>query len=114
MDGKRYLMLCLFTLAGAFAGGYAAGTAAPVAHAQDILPPGEVRGTSFVLTGPQGQEVATLRSGPFGADLSLNDPQGKMRVELRASGGIVIRDAQGRIEWRSPHGGNGIMPLREQ
>ena len=108
MSRTRYFALCCLAIAGAFAGGYAANRSIPVAHAQ-ALPPTELRGTSFVLVNPQGQAQATLRAGNAGAELLLNDPKGNVRVEISPSGGLVIRDATGRITWRSPRG-NGIMP----
>jgi hypothetical protein len=110
MSRIRYFALCALTLAGAFAGGYAANRAVPIAHAQNVLPPMEVRGSSIVLTNPQGQTQATLRNGSSGAELLLNDPKGNVRVELSPSGGLIIRDAFGRVTWRSPKG-SGIMPL---
>ena len=113
MTPKRYLALCFLTVAGAFAGGYVANRAIPVAHAQVPLPPMEVRGSSFVLTNPQGQVQATLRNGVNGAELQLNDPSGKVRVELSPNGGLILRDQLGRITWRSPQG-MGIMPLNAE
>jgi hypothetical protein len=108
VNRTRYFALCCLALAGAFAGGYAANRAVPVAHAQ-TLPPAELRGSSFVLVNPQGQPQATLRSGTAGAELLLNDPKGNVRVEISPSSGLVIRDANGRITWRSPRG-SGILP----
>ena len=109
MDRKRYLVLCALTIAGAFAGGYAANRGIPVAHAQN-LPATEVRGTQFVLTDNQGRTQATLRNGISGAELTFNDPQGNTRVEISPSRGLIIRDPSGHITWRSPRG-SGILPL---
>ena len=109
MSRYRYFGLCVLTLTGAFAGSYAANHAVPVAHAQNALPPAEVRATSFTLVNAQGQTQATLHSAPAGAELQLNDPRGNVRVEISPSGGLVIRDAFGRITWRSPKG-SGVMP----
>lgn len=104
MSRTRYFANCFLVVAGAFAGGYAANRAIPVAHAQ-TLPPTEIRGTSFLLVNPQGQPQATLRSGTSGAELLLNDPKGNVRVEISPSAGLIIRDANGRITWRSPKSG---------
>jgi hypothetical protein len=109
---NHYLALCVLVLTGAFAGGYAANRTIPVAHAQDGIGPANVRGTGFTLVNPQGKVQATLRSGALGADLILNDPNGNPRVEIGASGGIVIRDANGRVTWSSPRG-TGILPASE-
>ncbi len=113
MSRTRYLVLCVVTLAGAFAGGYAANRGIPVAHAQVPLPPMEVRGSSFVLTNPQGQVQATLRNGVNGAELQLKDPRGNVRVELNPNGGLILRDQTGHITWRSPQG-NGFMPANAE
>jgi hypothetical protein len=110
MNRKRYFALCLLTIAGAFAGGYAANRTVPVAHAQVPLAPMEVRGSSFVLTNPQGQTQAALKNGANGAELTLNDPQGNVRVELSPNGGLILRNQAGHITWRSPKG-IGIIPL---
>ena len=112
MNRTRYFALCSLVVAGAFAGGFAANRAIPVAHAQNI-PPAELRGTSFVLVNPQGQPQATLHSGTSGAELLLNDPKGNVRVELSPSGGLIVRDANGRITWRSPRG-TGIVPANAE
>jgi hypothetical protein len=110
---NRYLALCALVLTGAFAGGFAANLAIPVAHAQDVVGPANVRGTGFTLVNPQGKVQATLRSGPLGAELIFNDPNnGGSRVEIGATGGIVIHDANGRVTWRSPRG-MGILPATE-
>jgi hypothetical protein len=109
---NRYLALCALVLAGAFAGGYAANLAVPTAQAQDVIGPPNVRGTGFTLVNAQGKVQATLRGGPLGAELILNDPNGNSRVEIGASGGIVVRDANGRVTWRSPRG-FGIVPATE-
>ena len=93
-------------------GGYAANLAVPIAHAQDVIGPANVRGTGFTLVNPQGKVQATLRSGPMGAELVLNDLNGAPRVEIEAAGGIVIRDANGRVNWRSSRG-FGIVPATE-
>jgi hypothetical protein len=109
---NRYLVLCALVLAGAFAGGFAANLAVPIARAQDLIGPANVRATGFTLVTPQGAVQATLRGGPMGAELILNDPNGNPRVEIGASGGVVIRDANGRVTWRSPKG-MGILPATE-
>jgi hypothetical protein len=106
----QYFSLCSLVLIGAFAGGYAANRAIPVAHAQVIGPPQDIRATGFTLVNPQGKVEATLRSGATGAELILNDTNGKPRAEA-APGGFVVRDATGRILWASPHG-IGIVPAR--
>jgi hypothetical protein len=98
----RYFVLCALVLTGAFAGGFVADRAVPVAHAQ-ILPAMEQRATAFTLVSPQGQVLATLHSGNSGAELTLNDSAGKSRVEISPSGGILIRDQYGRETWRSPN-----------
>jgi hypothetical protein len=108
----RYFALCVLVLTGAFAGGYAANRTIPVAHAQDVILPANVRGTEFTLVNPKGQVEATLRSGAAGAELFLNDVNGKPRIEISPSGGIVIRDAYGRVTWRSPKG-IGVIPATE-
>lgn len=112
MSRNRYLTLCALVLAGAFAGGYAANRAIPVAHAQDLIGPTNVRATGFTLVNPQGKVQATLRSGAMGAELILDDANGNPRVEIGPAGGIVIRDANGRVTWRSPRG-MGILPASE-
>jgi len=109
---NRYLGLCVIALTGAFAGGYAANRALPVAHAQEPIGPANVRATGFTLVNPQGRVQATLRSGAMGSELILNDPNGNPRVEISPSGGIVIREANGRVTWRSPRG-MGILPATE-
>jgi hypothetical protein len=48
----------------------------------------------------------------MGAELILNDPNGNPRVEIDPAGGIVIRDANGRVRWNSPKG-MGILPASE-
>ncbi len=93
---------------GAFAGGLAANRAVPVAYAQERVGPTNVRGTSFTLVNQQGQVEGTLRSGVMGAELELDDANGKPRVEIGLSG-ITIRDAMGRRIWTSPKG-MGILP----
>jgi hypothetical protein len=108
---NRYFSWCSLVLIGAFAGGYAANRANPVAHAQ-MLPPPEVRATGFTLVNSQGKVQATLRSGPMGAELILNDASGNSRAEASASGGFVVRDATGRIVWASPRRA-GIVPANE-
>jgi hypothetical protein len=109
---NRYLVLCVLVLAGAFAGGFAAKTAVPIAHAQDVIGPANVRATGFTLVTPQGKVQATLRGGAMGAELVLNDSNGNSRVEIGPAGGILIRDANGRVTWRSPKG-MGILPATE-
>jgi hypothetical protein len=111
MSRTRYLALCAFVLVGAFAGGYAANRATPVAHAQ-VLGPGDIRATGITLVNQQGRIQATLRCGASGAELVLDDANGKSRVEIGASGGIIVRDANGRIAWASPRA-LGILPASE-
>jgi hypothetical protein len=108
MSRNRYLGLCVLVLAGAFGGGFAANRAIPVAHAQ-VLPPTSIRANEFTLVNPQGQVQATLRNGTAGAGLTLNDPNGKPRIEMNPAGGLVIRDANGRVIWNSPKA-MGILP----
>jgi hypothetical protein len=109
---NRFLALCAVVLTGAFAGGFAANLAIPIAHAQEVIGPVNVRGTGFTLVNPQGKVEATLRGGPMGAELVLDDANGTSRVEIGAAGGIVIHDANGRVTWRSPRG-MGILPATE-
>ena len=45
--------------------------------------------------------LATLRSGSAGAELLLDDTNGRPRVEIGSSG-ITIRDETGRLVWKSP------------
>jgi len=106
MTRSRYSVLCALIVIGAFAGGYAAGVAVPVAHAQEPIRPlvTNIRGTSFTLVNPQGQVQATLRGGAIGAELILDDANGNPRIEIGASG-ITIRDAMGRMTWKSPKAG---------
>jgi hypothetical protein len=115
MSRSRYFALCMLVLAGAFAGGYAAnmvsGRGIPVAHAQ-VIGPENIRASGFTLVSPQGKVQATLRSGVAGAELNLEDANGKSRVEIGASGGIVVRDANGRVTWASPRI-FGIVPASE-
>ena len=111
MTRTQYFSLCSLVLAGSFAGGYAANRAIPVAHAQEAIGPQEIRGTGFTLVNAQGKVEATLRSGARGAELILNDANGKPRAEA-GPGGFVVRDATGRILWASPHG-IGIVPASE-
>ena len=110
MTRTQYFSLCSLVLVGAFAGGYAANRAIPVAHAQ-ALAPEEIRATGFTLVNAQGKVEATLRSGARGAELILNDANGKPRAEAGPVG-FVVRDATGRIMWASPHG-IGIVPASE-
>ena len=110
MTRTQYFFLCSLALVGAFAGGYAANRAIPVAHAQ-VLGPQDIRATGFTLVNSQGKMEATLRGGPMGAELILNDANGKPRDEV-GPGGFVVRDATGRIMWASPHG-IGIVPASE-
>lgn len=112
MNRVRFFVLCLLVLAGAFAGGYAANRAIPVAHAQ-IIPQQNIRATGFTVVDQKGKVQATLRGGAMGAELVLDDASGNPRVEVGvAAGGIVIRDAMGRIVWSSPRG-MGILPASE-
>jgi hypothetical protein len=107
----QYFSLCSLVLVGAFAGGYAANRGIPVAHAQVIGPAEDIRASGLTLVNPQGKVEATLRAGAMGAELILNDANGKPRAEA-GPGGFVVRDATGRIMWASPHG-IGIVPARE-
>ena len=112
MSRNRYFVLCVLVLTGAFAGGYVANRAVPVAHAQAVRPPENIRAGGITLVDPQGKVQATLRNGLSGAELVLDDANGKSRVEIGASGGIIIRDANGRVAWASPHR-IGVVPARE-
>jgi hypothetical protein len=112
MSRTRYFTLCALVFIGTFAGGFAANRAIPVAHAQDTIGPSNIRATGFTLVNPQGRVQATLRGGVAGAELILNDPNGNPRVEIDPAGGIVIRDANGRVRWNSPKG-MGILPASE-
>ncbi len=112
MSRTRYLTFCFLVLTGTFAGGFAANRAIPIAHAQDTIGPSNIRATGFTLVTPQGRVQATLRAGAMGAELILDDPNGNPRVEIDPNGGIVIRDANGRIRWNSPKG-MGILPASE-
>jgi hypothetical protein len=109
MNRKRYLVLCFLVVAGASFGGYVANRSVLVVHAQTV-PPTDVRGSSFTLVNAQGQVQATLRSGQSGAELVLNGTKGNGQVEISPAGGLIIRDAYGRIVWRSPRT-SGIIPL---
>ena len=111
MSRNRYFVLCALVLTGAFAGGYAANRAIPVAHAQERVGPTSVRGTAFTLVDQQGRVQATLRGGAMGAELTLDDVNGNPRIEIGASG-ITIRDAMGRRVWSSPKR-MGILPASE-
>lgn len=114
MTRNHYFVLCVLALTGAFAGGYLANRAIPVAHAQVIpLQQQNIRATGFTLVDAQGKTQATLRSGAMGAELVLDDASGNPRVEVGASaGGVVVRDATGRIVWSSPRR-IGIVPASE-
>lgn len=111
MSRKRYLVLCALVAMGAFAGGFIANRAVPVAYAQERIGPANVRGSSFTLVNPQGQIQGTLRSGVMGAELELEDANGKPRVQIGVTG-ITILDATGRRVWASPKG-MGILPATE-
>ena len=111
MTRTQYFSLCSLVLVGAFAGGYAANRAIPVAHAQ-VLGPQDIRATGFTLVNAQGKAEATLRGGPMGAELILNDANGNPRAEAGPRG-FVVRDAAGRVMWASPHG-IGIVPASGQ
>ena len=113
MSRYRYFALCLLVLVGAFAGGYAANRAIPVAHAQVLQIPQNIRASELTLVNSQGKILATLRTGAMGAELRLDDANGNPRVELGAPSGVVVRDATGRIVWSSPRG-IGIVPASEQ
>lgn len=113
MTRSQYVTLCVLALAGAFAGGYVANRAIPVAHAQVIpIPQQNVRAMAFTLVNRDGKVEATLRNGLMGAEFTLEDANGKPRVEAGV-GGVVVRDANGRIVWQSPHA-SGIVPAGEQ
>ena len=107
MSRSRYLVLCALVAAGAFAGGFAANRAIPVAYAQERIGPTNVRGAAFTLVNQQGQVEGTLRGGALGAELELDDANGRPRVEIGVSG-ITIRDAMGRPVWSSPK--MGLLP----
>ena len=96
MTRSRYLILCALVLTG------------PVAYAQERIGPANVRGTAFTLVNQQGQTEGTLRSGVMGAELELNDANGKPRVQIGVTG-ITILDGMGRRIWTSPKG-MGILP----
>ncbi len=110
MTKSRYFTLCALVLAGTFAGAFAGSRTLPVVHAQ-VIGPNNVRGTAFTLVDNQGNVQATLRGGSMGAALVLNDATGQSRVEIGASGGIVIRDAKGHVTWSSPR--TGVLPATE-
>ena len=112
MSQIRYLGLCVLVLVGAFAGGYTANRAIPVAHAQVLQVPQSVRASAITLVNDQNKVEATLRNGLMGAELTLDDSNGKPRVEI-GIGGVVVRDATGRILWSSPHR-VGIVPADER
>lgn len=112
MTRNRYFTLCVLALAGAFAGGFVANRAVPVAHAQVLpIPQENIRAMAFTLVNQQGKVQATLRNGSSGAEFTLNDANGRARVEAGV-GGIVVRDANGRVSWQSPHA-FGIVPAGE-
>lgn len=108
MSRNRYFVLCVLVLTGAFAGGYAANRAIPVAHAQERIPAPPMRSSGFTVIDAQGKVQATLRSGTLGAELILDDAKGNARVEIGMPG-IVIRDAMGRLVWSSPSR-TGVVP----
>lgn len=112
MTRSRYLVLCALVAVGAFAGGFIANRAVPVAHAQERIGPANVRGAAFTLVNRQGQVEATLRSGALGAELELDDTNGKPRVEINESG-ITILNEVGRRLWTSPTKGP-FVPLRTE
>ena len=112
MSRTRYFTLCVLALVGTFAGGFAANRAIPIAHAQDAIGPSNIRATGFTLVNAQGRVQATLRGGAMGAELILDDANGNPRVEIDPAGGVVIRDANGRVRWNSPKG-MGILPASE-
>ena len=111
MTRSRYFILCVLVLAGTFGGSFMASRAVPVVHAQVMPIAGEVRGTSFTLMDSRGNTTATLRNRLQGAELTLNDNAGNLRIQLDATGGIVVRDQTGRVTWRSPK--MGMMPASE-
>ena len=110
MNRSRFLTICVLVLVGAFAGAYVGSQGLPVVHAQ-MGGPTSLRGTAFTLVDSQNNVQATLRGGPLGATLVLNGDTGQSRVEINASGGIVIRDARGHITWSSPR--TGVLPATE-
>ncbi len=97
---------------GAFAGGYFGDRAIPVAHAQVLQLPGKVSATEITLVNQQGKVQATLRNGATGAELTLNDAGGHVRVAMGIEG-IAVHDANGRLVWSSPRR-IGIVPAGEQ
>jgi hypothetical protein len=101
MSRAQYFVLCALVMVGAFAGSFVANRGIAVVHAQDRVGPTNVRGTSFTLINPQGQVQGTLRGGAMGAQLELDDANGKPRVQIGTSG-IAIRDAIGQTVWSSP------------
>jgi len=110
MSQSRFLTICVLVLVGAFAGAWVGSQGLPIVHAQmDANPP--LRSSSFTLVNQQGKVQATLHSGGTGAILVMNDAAGNNRVEIGASGGIVIRDPNGRVTWSSPR--TGVLPAVE-
>jgi hypothetical protein len=95
--------------AGAFAGGFVANRTIPLVHAQ-TLPTPAFRGNSVTILDQQNKVQAILRSTANGAELTMNDADGKSRVNIGPSG-IVIRDGRGRTLWASPR--TGFMPASE-
>ena len=110
MSKSRFFTLCALVLAGTFSGAYFGSQGLPVVHAQMGGPTG-IRGSAFTLVDSQNNVQATLRGSVSGASLVLNDAAGQSRVEIGASGGIVIRDAKGRVTWSSPR--TGVLPATE-
>jgi hypothetical protein len=110
MSPTRYFALCALVLLGAFAGGYVANRATPVAHAQTLPGPENIRTTGVTLVDSQGKVMATMRGGPKGAEVILNDAAGMNRLDLSAAGGVVVRDEVGRITWQSRPG---IFPAQQ-
>jgi hypothetical protein len=106
MTRKRFLAFCALALTGAFAGSYLANRAIRVARAQGG---NDLRATSFTLVDAQGNTLATFRNGRAGAELALNTSNDKSRIEISATGGITIRDRNGRVTWSSPR--MGTMPI---
>jgi hypothetical protein len=110
MTNSRFLILCTLVLGGTVTDAYFGSQGLPVVHAQ-VVGPSSVRGTAFTLVDGQNNVQGTLRSSASGASLVLNDVAGRSRVEIGVSGGIVIREANGRVTWRSPR--SGVMPATE-
>lgn len=110
MTLSRYLGICAFALAGAFAGSFAANHGLTTVHAQTQMTT-DLRGRSLTLVNPQGRTVATLRAGGSGAELVLSGNQ-SARVEIDGSGAISIHNPAGRLIWSAPPK-TGVIPASE-